>query len=213
MIKQPFVLVFLFFVAAVFMAACSGQEILAPGEAPLEDPSSTPVEGVQPTAAVEASPPTEGAVEQPYPEPGEELLVESTPELGGEPYPEPAEPGVPQNVPPPNDHEYAPQPQDAALERGNVYIDSAEVVLMESYPVQVRLLLQGSLPTPCHLLRAVASISNDRIEVEVYSLVDPAQICTQVLQPFDASIPLGAYTQGSFSVWVNEQEAGTFDLP
>lgn len=213
MIKKPFVSVFLFFVAVVLLAACSGQETLAPGEAPLEEPSSTPLEGVQPTTAAEAPLPTEAAVEQPYPAPGEELPVESTPEQGGEPYPEPDESGVPQNVSPPNDHEYAPQPQDAALERGNLYIDSAEVVLMESYPVQVRLLLQGSLPTPCHLLRAVASIANDRIEVEVYSLADPAQICTQVLQPFDAGIPLGAYTQGSFSVWVNGEEVGTFDLP
>jgi hypothetical protein len=106
-------------------------------------------------------------------------------------------------------------PGDEAMDRGSVFIDSAEVVLMESDPVQIRLLLQGNLPTPCHQLRAEVSPPDDqnRIMVDVYSLVDPEVVCTQVLEPFEAGIPLGAYVEGDFSVSVNGDQVGTFDLP
>ena len=33
---------------------------------------------------------------------------------------------------------------------GAVYIDTADLLIMESYPVQVALHITGNLPTPCH---------------------------------------------------------------
>jgi inhibitor of cysteine peptidase len=94
--------------------------------------------------------------------------------------------------------------------RGQVDIASSEVILLESFPVQVRLNLKGALPTPCHQLRAEVSGPDDqkRIDVEVYSLVDPEEVCVQMLEPFETSINLGSFPSGTYSVWVNGEEVG-----
>jgi len=114
---------------------------------------------------------------------------------------------------PPLIQPYAPRPGDSSLSRGNLYLDSAELLVLESYPVQINLVLQGNLPTPCHELRVsvTAPDNENRILVEAYSLSDPQAICMQVLQPFEASIPLGSFPAGHYSVWVNGEKIGEFD--
>ena len=98
--------------------------------------------------------------------------------------------------------------------RGNVYLDSTEIVLRESYPVQAVLLIRGSLPTPCHELKVEVSPPDDqnRILVSVYSLSDPNQVCIQVLEPFEETAELGRFTQGTYSVWVNGEPVGEINL-
>jgi hypothetical protein len=70
--------------------------------------------------------------------------------------------------------------------------------------------VEGSLPTPCHELRAVVSEPNaqNQIPVEMYSLVDPNVECIQMLEAFEADISLGSYSSGSYTVLVNGEEAG-----
>lgn len=99
-------------------------------------------------------------------------------------------------------------------ERGGVYLDSMEIIQRESYPVQVALVLQGSLPTPCHELRTDVAEPDEqgRIVVDVYSLYDPDEMCIQVLQSFEETVELGSYTQGTFTVWVNGEQVGEVDL-
>ena len=103
-----------------------------------------------------------------------------------------------------------PIPGEDTMVRGQVSIDSAEVLLLESFPVQVRLNLKGALPTPCHQLRAKVSEPDEqkRIHVEVYALVDPDQVCIQMLEPFETSINLGSFPGGTYSVWVNGEKVG-----
>jgi hypothetical protein len=47
--------------------------------------------------------------------------------------------------------------------------------------------------------------------VDVYSLVNPSQVCVQVLEPFEESIDLGTFPAGHYTVWVNGDIAGEFD--
>ena len=49
---------------------------------------------------------------------------------------------------------------------------------------------------------------NDQINVNVYSLVDPAEICIQVLEKFESNIPLGSYSSGNYTVLVNGEPVG-----
>lgn len=109
---------------------------------------------------------------------------------------------------------FAPRPEDENLRRGNVYLDSAQLVLREGQPPQVALVLQGHLPTPCHALRvAVHPPEEDsRIRVEVYAVVEEEKLCAQVLAPFEAQIPLGGYAPGHYLVLVNDKEIGEFDV-
>jgi hypothetical protein len=113
----------------------------------------------------------------------------------------------------PNLNPFAPKPGDEKLTRGNVYINEASLVIRESYPPRISLSISGDLPTPCNELRAEISPPNqeNKIMVDVYSLVDPDKVCIQVLEPFQESIDLGTFPTGHYSVWVNGEMAGEFD--
>jgi hypothetical protein len=108
---------------------------------------------------------------------------------------------------------YSPQPGDSNLTRGNVFIENSELLIMESYPIQVALVMKGELPTPCNQLRVVVNPTNNknRILVEVYSVIDTSQICAQVTDPFEANVALGSFQGGHYTVWVNGEMAGEFD--
>ena len=115
---------------------------------------------------------------------------------------------------PPAQNSLDPKPGDENLIRGPVYLEETQIYVLESYPMQVRLQLKGNLPTPCHQLRAVVSgpDSQDRINVELYSLVEPDLNCIQVLEPFDETVSLGSFTGGSFTVWVNGEKVEDLNL-
>ena len=107
----------------------------------------------------------------------------------------------------------APKPGDENLTRGNVFIQEYGLMIRESFPPQVSLAFSGELPTPCHELRAVVSAPDEenKIVAEVYSVVDPNMICTQVLKPFQANMDLGTFPTGHYTVWINGEMAGEFD--
>lgn len=124
-------------------------------------------------------------------------------------YPNPSYPN-PSDPPP---HEFAPKPSDAGLLRGEVYLDSTDLLTLESHPLQFMLALNGSLPTPCHQLRVEVSPPDgaNRINLEVYSVVKPDEICVQMLQSFEANIPLDSFPEGTYTLWVNGDQAAEFD--
>lgn len=118
-------------------------------------------------------------------------------------------------IPPasPVENSFAPRPTDGQFSRGNVYIDLAQVRALESYPIQVQLDLKGNLPTPCHELRVAVSApdSENRIQIEVYSVVDASKICVQMIKPFETNISLGSFPSGHYTVWINGEQIGEFD--
>jgi hypothetical protein len=93
-----------------------------------------------------------------------------------------------------------------------VYVDSTEIEYLESFPVQVRLLVKGSLPTPCH--EAVFEVQDlgDRLDVLLWSLADPDQVCAQVLEPFELAIPLGSFESANVPVVLNGDEVGRVEI-
>ncbi len=107
-----------------------------------------------------------------------------------------------------------PLPNESKMVRGNVFVDESGVILMESYPVQAALLVSGSLPTPCHELRATVSEPDkeNNIYVELFSLTDPNMACIQMLEQFETSIPLGSYSNGNYTVFLNGDEVGEINL-
>jgi len=101
--------------------------------------------------------------------------------------------------------------------RGPVFFDSADLLILESFPIQLRLVMRGNLPTPCHELAYEIAEANaqNQIHVSVYTTVDPAVTCMQVLEPFDESIsiPLDGLADGEYSVWLNGEQIGEFSYP
>ena len=114
---------------------------------------------------------------------------------------------------PPSDAPYEPQPGDDALTRGPAFVETTDILVLESFPLQFQLSLSGNLPTPCHALRIVVDKpdANSNIAVDVYSVVDPNAICLQVLQGFQASVSLGSFPAGHYTITVNGEVAGEFD--
>ncbi len=110
---------------------------------------------------------------------------------------------------------YEPQPGDNQLTRAEVSLDinSSKLVTSETQPVQLSAIIKGTLPDPCHQLRASVTgpDENNAISLEVYSLVDSSVACITVLKPFEATIPLGSVSSGHFTVYVNGQILGDFD--
>ena len=113
----------------------------------------------------------------------------------------------------PGANPFAPQPGDADLTRGNAYLDEASLIIRESFPPQISLTLVGNLPTPCNQLRVEIGSpdADNNINVNVYSVTDPNQVCIEVLEPFEEHISLGTFPTGHYSVWVNGELAGEFD--
>jgi hypothetical protein len=123
----------------------------------------------------------------------------------------PPEDGISTNEPRMNP--FAPKSGDEQLTHGMVFINEISLLIRESYPPQIAIPVSGDLPTPCHALRAVIAQPNqeNKIMIDMYSVVDPNKVCAQVLEPFEAQIELGTFPTGHYSVWVNGQLAGEFD--
>jgi hypothetical protein len=133
------------------------------------------------------------------------------------PYPEPATGSDTETQEPVqmSESEYSPAPGDDQLRRSVVHLDleASEILIMESFPVQVNVILRGSLPDPCHELRIIPSEPDEdkKINLEVYSLADPSQACITVIEPFEATVSLGSFPQGTYTILVNGEILGKFD--
>lgn len=95
---------------------------------------------------------------------------------------------------------------------GRVFVSGTQILLLESYPVQVRLEVRGDVPTPCHEVRWSVEDDGETISVRLYSVVALGEVCAQVLTPFEVAIPLGDFTEGSRGVTVNESVVGEFSI-
>ncbi|OGO15803.1 MAG: hypothetical protein A2Z14_02720 [Chloroflexi bacterium RBG_16_48_8] len=93
-----------------------------------------------------------------------------------------------------------------------VDFDSSEIIVLESYPVQVEVVAKGDLPTPCHEIKWEVSApdENKAIHISIYSEVESGIFCAQFLEPFVVRIPLGDFEEVGYSVWINDYEVGGF---
>jgi hypothetical protein len=112
--------------------------------------------------------------------------------------------------------DYPMMPGDENKLASNFYAEKLELRANSSDSTQTDLFVSGSLPTPCHDIRAFVNPpdENKQIMVEVYSVTDPDKVCAQVLQPYEgvvttfSDIPAGQYT-----IIVNGVVAGEIMVP
>jgi hypothetical protein len=88
-----------------------------------------------------------------------------------------------------------------------VYVESVEVLIMESLPLQVSLSVSGNLSVPCVELlpAAVARKGNTFMVVMAETVLGPAESCIAVLEPFSTSVSLDVLglSAGTYTVNVN----------
>lgn len=123
-------------------------------------------------------------------------------------------PSIQYTLPSPMD-ETSPRPEDANLEKANAYVDTIELLAMQTFPVQYRLHITGSTPTPCHKVRVSFGMPNENnaVQVEVYSVANPNTICAQMLAPFDVSVAINGLAAGKYSLYHDNTLIGEISLP
>lgn len=143
------------------------------------------------------------------------VLSACTSQNGAYPNPVYPDPGYenpnPENPSDPN--QYRPQPSDLNLMRKDAHVASSDLLIMESMPLQFSLNLKGNLPNPCYRLRISPAQpdAENKINVEVYSLVNPELICVQTTKAYDVNFPLGSYPSGHYILLVNGNQVAEFD--
>ena len=115
-----------------------------------------------------------------------------------------AEPGPPGSIPEPR------PPVDGSVD-GEVFVGTADLRIMESFPIQVALDVSGDKPTPCHEIFWTVDDDGEVIAIDMISQIAADLQCTDVLEPFAIVVPLGSWADESREVTLNGELVGSFD--
>jgi hypothetical protein len=88
-----------------------------------------------------------------------------------------------------------------------VTIENVDVLIAESYPVQVFVHVRGYMPDPCWEAQP-PDITEDgaRIDIEILAERKTDEICVQVIQDYEENIALGTMEPGTYTVSINGVE-------
>ena len=96
---------------------------------------------------------------------------------------------------------------------GLASVDEIDILILESFPVQINVIAKGNLPDPCtEISEVLQEREGDTFFVSIKTYRPPGP-CIQVIAPFEVKIPLNVYglPAGTYTVDVNGVQA-TFDL-
>lgn len=96
----------------------------------------------------------------------------------------------------------------AGMVTGVAEVEGIDILIMESFPVQVAVMAYGTLRDACTEIDGVRQRldeDTDTFAVEIKTVRDPDEICAQVLTPFEERITLDVYglPAGTYTVDVN----------
>ncbi len=115
-----------------------------------------------------------------------------------------AEPGPVGSIP-------EPRPPIDGNQDGPVTVSTVDLLILESFPIQVNLQVAGEKPTPCHEIFWTVEDDGERIEIDMISQVASDQVCAQVIEEFSIAVPLGSWAGESRDVYLNDEMVGSFD--
>jgi len=88
---------------------------------------------------------------------------------------------------------------------GLASVDEIDILILESFPVQINVIASGNLPDPCtEISEVLQEREGDTFFITIKTYRSPG-FCIQVLAPFEEIIPLYVYglPAGSYTVDVN----------
>lgn len=97
---------------------------------------------------------------------------------------------------------------------GSPMVDSVEVHILESQPLQVTFTVKGNLPDPCTKLDEVSTTrEGNTIKVRITTSRPADAMCAQVLTPFEETYPIDAHglKKGTYTLDV-EGVTTTFEM-
>lgn len=97
----------------------------------------------------------------------------------------------------------------------DISIESSSVALAKSQPPQVMVNFDYFPPTTCHELRVEVSGPDEQNEIHLkaYGVIGKDQVCTlmALTTPLNASLNLGSFPSGHYTVLLNGDPIGEFD--
>ena len=94
-------------------------------------------------------------------------------------------------------------------------VNEIEILILESFPVQVHVVAKGYLPNPCTQIdEIIKSREGNDFTVTIKTKTSPGP-CIQVIKPFEETIPLDVYglPAGTYNVNVNGiEDSFTLDV-
>lgn len=116
-------------------------------------------------------------------------------------------PGAPTSTPVSDD-------QEGKVVTGKARVEEIEIMILESFPVQVNVVARGNLPDGCTTIDRIEQERQDNtVLVTITTLRPPDQACTEALVPFEEVISLDVVglEAGTYTVDVNGAR-DTFEL-
>ncbi len=97
------------------------------------------------------------------------------------------------------------------------YIDQIQILLLESFPLQVNVIVTGNLPDGCTSIVGTQAIKTEAnvFEIHVYTERMIDALCTMALVPFEENVKLDVYglDAGTYLVKANDlSESFTFEM-
>lgn len=97
---------------------------------------------------------------------------------------------------------------------GNATVEDIEIIELESFPVQINVIAKGYLPDGCTRIHTIEKDRQGNTFFVTITTIRPADaVCTQVIVPFQETIPLDVHglKAGTYNVSVNGV-TGTFTM-
>jgi inhibitor of cysteine peptidase len=107
-----------------------------------------------------------------------------------------------------------PEPTGAEALRGEAIVEEIDILILESFPVQVNVVARGHLPDGCTKIDEVREMRTEQAFQITITTVRPADVfCTQATVPFEEVIALDVLglDAGIYTVNVNGA-TGSFEL-
>ena len=106
------------------------------------------------------------------------------------------------------------KPDNGQFIYGNAVVEDVQIMILESFPVQVMVNAKGYLPDGCTEIDTITTSKDGNTFTVSITTIRPADaICTQAIVPFEESIPLNVLglKAGTYDVVVNEVSS-SFEL-
>ena len=106
------------------------------------------------------------------------------------------------------------RPDDGEYIYGTAVVENIDILILESFPVQVNVIAKGYLPDGCTEIGDITkNMDGNTFTVTVETIRPANMMCTEAIVPYEKSIPLDVYglKAGTYSVFVNSV-SGSFEL-
>ncbi|MDF1533785.1 MAG: hypothetical protein P1P69_04690 [Methanosarcinaceae archaeon] len=97
-------------------------------------------------------------------------------------------------------------PEDGEYLYGTAVVEDIEILILESFPVQINVITKGYLPDGCTKIGDITkSLDGNTFTVTVKTIRPADAMCTQAIVPYEKSIPLDVYglKAGTYIVVIN----------